>query len=429
MSIPRYGTLLAMLLGLGGCNNRPPGPPPAAGTTATGQQGGRPECPSHELNITVPRDQNPAFLLPQIPLSDPISNIPEFHDCQRLVLENGKYGPLVAIFASSRLPIISDATATQAVALATIYSYDGDYPLLGIRQGFSCLYFLRGGAGGPAYRAFMVKSGNEKCDPAITALPTDSRELRVIMTTPGSADEDYPPVARWDWNGAFQYIGIKCGAAWCSVGPLNSGWAAQDPRPAPPGTAAPAAMRFSVKGWHDHQLLAPSTGHDPWDAPTHALGTVVPVSDLGELTDASFGHDWAPVANVFIDQPVDGYEGKYGFSQTEPTGQGNLVSLCSGSSGACPNLPENIADTKSCRVANETIIKESATGAIVSLWYARVRAARGGAETYHCVVRRDHTNDYPGGRIPGTARWRWLADDDGIWVRCVFGCCQLYGEL
>jgi hypothetical protein len=37
---------------------------------------------------------------------------------------------------------------------------------------------------------------------------------------------------------------------------------------------------------------------------------------------------------------------------------------------------------------------------------------------------------HPGFPIPGTLRWRWLADDETIWVRCDDGCCQVqqHGE-
>jgi hypothetical protein len=31
-------------------------------------------------------------------------------------------------------------------------------------------------------------------------------------------------------------------------------------------------------------------------------------------------------------------------------------------------------------------------------------------------------------QVAGTARWRWLPDDPGIWVRCIEGCCEVRGN-
>ena len=41
--------------------------------------------------------------------------------------------------------------------------------------------------------------------------------------------------------------------------------------------------------------------------------------------------------------------------------------------------------------------------------------------SYRCVYRTDH-GTIP---VPGTARWRWVLNDETIWVRCANGCCQV----
>src|SRR5207249_8795612 len=46
-----------------------------------------------------------------IPLAGPISNVPEFHDCQELIKDN-RYLSLYAIFASFRLDLLADSLDT-----------------------------------------------------------------------------------------------------------------------------------------------------------------------------------------------------------------------------------------------------------------------------------------------------------------------------
>src|SRR5439155_180694 len=74
---------------------------------------GRPECPSDSFAISVVdsvRTLRGVVTHPRtittIPLAGPISNVPEFHDCQELIKDNG-YLSLYAIFASFRLDLLA----------------------------------------------------------------------------------------------------------------------------------------------------------------------------------------------------------------------------------------------------------------------------------------------------------------------------------
>jgi hypothetical protein len=43
------------------------------------------------------------------------------------------------------------------------------------------------------------------------------------------------------------------------------------------------------------------------------------------------------------------------------------------------------------------------------------------------VIYRDHTADILAGggfTIPGDARWRWVKNDERLWVGCDAGCCE-----
>jgi hypothetical protein len=122
---------------------------------------------------------------------------------------------------------------------------------------------------------------------------------------------------------------------------------------------------------------------------------------------------------------LDQYKNRLNFDPTRP-GAGrardetlNVISLCRGALGACvpttdPNLTvSNLTDLQAC----------DTEGA----WWARVDAARGGAPKYLCATRRGHENMGGKYRIPGTARWRWMASDEGVWDRCGQGCCETLG--
>jgi hypothetical protein len=86
----------------------------------------------------------------QLALSGPITDIPEFNDCQRFVVRPGaafQFDSLFAIFARYRLdsiPVegIRSQTGAAVIPMATIYSFHSAYPTLGIAPEFNCLYFI-----------------------------------------------------------------------------------------------------------------------------------------------------------------------------------------------------------------------------------------------------------------------------------------------
>lgn len=85
-----------------------------------------------------------------------------------------------------------------------------------------------------------------------------------------------------------------------------------------------------------------------------------------------------------------------------PLGQ-SAISLCRG-------------DAKDCLPATATV-NECANQS--DPWWARI--VSGSDTRFRCVIRRTH----PGVSIPGAARWRWKVEDEGGWVRCPNGCCEI----
>jgi hypothetical protein len=115
---------------------------------------------------------------------------------------------------------------------------------------------------------------------------------------------------------------------------------------------------------------------------------VVPDVTLSTYVDTTFDHGWIPVATVYMDTTHLVYARKYHFAKGA-----NAISL--------RRLPDG-------------------------RWKARIQPEEGPAQTRD-VIRRDHTafmasHDL---HVPGTARWRWKARDETLWVRCAEGCCEV----
>src|SRR2546428_384861 len=117
------------------------------------------ECPHDAIVIKViDSTGNLVKTVDTIPLSGPVTKIPEFHDCQRFIQHVNRYDSVYAIFAAFRLESLparlkgardsaeSDGKAYRTVPVATIYSYGGEYDPLGIKPGFNCLFLYRKGA-------------------------------------------------------------------------------------------------------------------------------------------------------------------------------------------------------------------------------------------------------------------------------------------
>ena len=108
---------------------------------------GRRECP-HTWRF----DEKYAVASKSRPTSSAITNIPEFHDCQRFIVTDRRtgravYDSLYAIFASPVLDTLDEVLdsldaqfgpGVWAFPAAEIYTEGGVYPALGIKTAFSC---------------------------------------------------------------------------------------------------------------------------------------------------------------------------------------------------------------------------------------------------------------------------------------------------
>jgi hypothetical protein len=376
-----------------------------------GQHPGRPECP-HDWD----------FKAGQMTAVGPNINVPEFHDCQRFIryiLGQPRYDSLFAIFATDSLKNLdtlltqldTGGTGTVALAAAEVYA-EGVYLELGIRTMFSCLYVYRTHG---VWGAKMVPVGRAErdCSQPVNpiALPGITLEVRPKQIK-GFSELDYPAVARWDWDREhhLQYIGIKCGAAWCEVGQrgfVSTPW--QDL----PLTVPPHERRTRIiKGWYDQQYLA-DTLPDGSTKPSTIWGSIYPDSGLDgyDTLNAFTPGNWVHVAEVALEDqsgsanPSNPYKKRRNLDLTQPGGRLNSIYLCRGK--ACVPSTPLICDGE-------------------GQWWAKVVGAMdtdGSHAKFMCAVRRPH--DALGRHVVGTARWRWLASDETTWKRCDNGCCEV----
>ncbi|MCL4213469.1 MAG: hypothetical protein KJZ74_06100 [Gemmatimonadales bacterium] len=348
------------------------------------------------------------------------TNIPEFHDCQRLLVKdpNGgeSYGPLAALFTRDSAPAHGDSALAAGSVVALVFlPQGGSYPPLYLNGYFHCLVIRRAPVG---WNAWMV--GVNKEDDCIKPIPAallrtaNQLAVREVMPPKNVEPGDIPRVTRWDWDpgSKTQFIGIRCANAWCEVTP--NAQTGSSPRYAPPpGMDHAEARSYIVKGWYDEQRLA--------EFPTGAavpgvnLGTVVPTKELESIhgSPPAIG-EWVPVARTFMLPGPGPYEKSFNFTGSAtppPEGEYAEVSLCRGSWTSCrPDGWFRFFTMSACSVSDDGV-----------RWYASVRPRDGGAR-YFCVLYRKHPTAHA---IPAVTRWRWRPDDETIWVSCPGGCCEV----
>lgn len=420
------------------------------------------ECP-HDWPWTAAQEKNiEAF-------TGERDEVPEYNDCQRFLLgsmSDPSYGNVFAIFVAAsvaeahgtdgdtpqapgesvRAPSSDPAAGTSAAngngmsAVALIAAWD-DYRPLGIpRPGFYCLMM----DSGSRPNAAIVEAGaNADCDNPVMSTRHDLFVFRQPNrpNLPGRPPNeqltptDVPGVVRWGFDGVpaagaaatgnwVQYAIVPCGTAVCYVGPTGPGGSGAGFTPKPPytiladmsGTLPQKGRTREVDFWHDTQFLADpgsSTGSTNPVVPP-LVGVLIPDESLGNRTRQHFEDDWVRVAEVAMSGSA--YDSKFNFTAT--TGDVyNTVDACAYTGSAsgshnCDGLPTNI-DSK-CQATDPT-------DPAALKWRARHTSANG-TVTYHCIQYIPPST--PGLEVPGTARWKWLADDEALWFRCEDGCCK-----
>jgi len=351
------------------------------------------------------------------------------------------YGPsLLAVFASDRLGSMSfdPPPGDSVVAAAEVLNYSTSfaYAPLGIKPYFNCLY-LFGSPGSLRARMFPVANNESQCQRgyAPTSIPGQELAVRDIRVPGFEKPGDYPSVARWDWDATagVQYIGLRCGAAWCEVGPGKS----EDPASPAFTSSSPYANSATgsaegrvrgIKGWYDEQLLAIDSAGE--SRLTGLRGDVFPDTSLATLTEPMLDGQWHAVSHIALRQPETGtlvkvleqYRTKFNLDPV-PFGSSlkdmNHVLLCYGTISSC-SVPAT-ATLSMMQSCGKVALGSAKTN---KRYWAQI-TSKLRPSMYRCMTPRSHAGV---GFIPSTARWRWLARDETTWRWCPAGCCEVNGD-
>ena len=304
-----------------------------------------------------------------IPLIGRITNVPEYHDCQRFVGTNMRYLDIAAVWVREDIqgfyqrtmdltpPIgprpgtavlaggqpasfnVADSSGaaldTAKLGVVGIIWSDGLYKPLGLDPGWSCLVMkwkMVGAAIDPtSYSGLAVHVASaDSCSKLNVIDIAKGYPLAVTALAPRIGDVS-PPVARWDWDDSLkvQYVSMWCPTGWCEF--HNARFTSSpvwDANIAP--YAASAGMVVRQKGYYDEQILAdPLVGGTRLD-PTLVRGTIFPEPGLDTRSVTSYTGHWLPVARVTMSKASPNYLSKYLYKvhPGAPDGADNLVSLC-----------------------------------------------------------------------------------------------------
>ncbi len=354
----------------------------------------------------------------------------ERNDTQQLIAEKdgapAYYGHLT-IYADANLKNLkaSSFKVGEVVRVGGVASPDnvleivhpGYQPLGIVPNGSYCLYL---GKRNDEQDWVAFLSGSYGCPEkySLQAIPAPGIEMAVFPASIAESDKnDIPAVARWEWSPTkkINYVGIKCGDDWCRIGPKSNAFTVNDLEPpiSQPGSE-PQKKLARLKGYSDYQILGEVERVNGKDTlmPTGPVGILIPTPE-GASLDAN--KKFALAATVQLkSSPKPG--GKYALMNLQANA--NSVELCNGSYTEC--------NDNAMKEYTESIPTEFAGGAkkCESDWYARL-APSGGKGAYRCATYTKHHDGADPDRI--TARWAFYPNDEGMWIRCNAGCCQIKG--
>lgn len=347
---------------------------------------------------------------------------PESHDGQLLILPDGtglKYGPDLAIYANKNIGGINEDEFKDNVALLlgavvdTSVNHPGYLPLGILPNRSYCLYV---GQDQGNWRGYLATASVAKQCPASRAFSSFSEAplavYRDSLPKQGYGKGDVSESARWEWSDTkrINTIGIRCGEDWCRITPTEAdGFTKADLEAVPfvePGLPSEQKKLKRLKGWNDRQVLAERTVGGGLK-PTGPTALLYPHVDQKQLKENG---KFTAVAVVDLDRdPVAG--GKY--SRMGLTRGTNWVELCGGSIDAC---------TSSARQDDPTAVLKDCT--TKGNWHVRITAHAGSnpTRTYDCAWFTKETHG-----LPMPVRWAFDPSDEGMWIRCPNGCCQVKG--
>ena len=335
-------------------------------------------------------------------------DIPEYHDQQRFVTGPASYGPMAYSYASPYLGGFETldqlhAHGTVGLLVGVVYVDDpssgavalpAQYGALRLTAGLNCVYLAHAGPNKTVgWSATIVAGiGDKQCSrPEGAALP-GAPPLTVEASPSGAQPRDYPAVMRFEEAVAvaggrdLTAIGVRCLDRWCTILP---GGAALRPSLPASFTNAARGIRSRVTGWHDEQMLSLFNGATL--VPSGIRAKVIPEPGIETRSQAFYTGVWRRTATILLDGNPAGtkYSTKWGL-----------------------HAGYNAVDMAYITGIGWT----SRVGPV-----ANPNMEVGASFTYLRVTQTPHLDLL----VPGTARFRWLRNDESVWVSCDQGCCEV----
>jgi hypothetical protein len=413
----------------------------------------QPSEPGYATDPHLAPPPNTIMVIDAVPMTIPynkdlraVFDIPEYHDCQRLMRQDKKYGPLAGVFSLAATHPAYTRLEYQRLggaAVAMIYNFSGTGPayMPGTMQGVTtsmtdstafdrrtCLYLKLEPDTSWTAQLWPLPSSLPTC-PGKLPKSVHTLALDVIRSTPSAKIDDYPPAARWDFDrqNNLQYVGVPCLEGWCEVGP--QGFESSDVLPS-------GDRNHTIKGWYDQQYLAsiPVAGGAH---PSVMYGTLYPEADLRGLTIADYSCDPKVVP---ADEPFAGkFDRHLEQASREPRSCGGVSSTGSSIQDeghwvkvASIHIPQpDSAYRRKFMLNGEgdgfVYLRYDPNLPSAERWHIRYAANATGLGRVRVAKRVDHSMSTYGGVpivVPSTVRWRWVLQDEYTWNACSIGCCN-----
>ena len=446
-----------------------------------------PKCPEHLENwMAADSADGKVYIttINAIPASGHLADMPEVHDCQRLIeaKEAGgrAYGPLGVLFAGRALDSLflndhGQESRRPVRAAATINSWPEGYGPLWIPAGWSCLYIVRGPQYLEARKAILQVRGDSVAANRIVAQQllvgahdaVDSALIRSALLstwagapgTPAGTPAEYAYVAYVVPADAAGNAVPKCNApppsdlgeypALSVAATPVADLLAADPTADPTLSAARWDADFGNGGRSQHISIrcgdawcdvmpigatGPVPSLVPDELPAEAYTALKGAYDqqyLAVPSPSSSADGLVPGSVLATYAPLKGLErlGEENFADWHVVG---FIHLAGGSAVYKDKL--NLSDglntvylRKGPRKAGEDFPDkcESADEAKhnANPWWVRIEGPDG-RPSYFCGYMKKHPSANVQG-LPGIVRWRWLDQDETTWQRCATGCCPI----
>ena len=337
-----------------------------------------------------------------------------------VLIENGvyRYGALVDLGFPEK-PVGEQALMDGKfhwVATLTNQSTNESYAPLKIAAGMTACLFAGNSAtnGFVAYWvSFTLPKTCEKSAPLEEGLLQKPLMLKVIRTEARAAGYDFdandiPASTRIEWGrNNIQMIGLKCGEKWCQVVPDLATADDLEPMPGiPTGEEKEKRRNWRMKGRSDYQMLADRdqngrlipSGIFARIRPGHRKDMETPGNEFATVAEVTFAFDasTSPAPATLPEKYV-----KQGFSLTGT----NVVAFCDATYKKCTHSDE--PEPPKCEGQR--------------LWGQVTNGDGIASPVFAVCVFVPPPNAY----APKLwiTRWNWKADDEGLWVRCLNGCC------